>query len=130
MYLLLANKHIISSWISAQVSFSQDGHPRRHDHHKYEAVRDLLHFYRPQRSCDKVMFLHVSVILSTGVSGRHHPRQTPLGRHPWGTCTHPSPRQLTHGHTTRTDTLHPVTATVADGTHPTGMHSCWKIKCA
>ena len=39
--------------------------------------------YRPQRSCGKVMFLHVSVILSRGVSARHplgkqtRPRQTP-----------------------------------------------------
>ena len=41
-----------------------------------------MYFYRPQRSYSKVMFLHVSVILSTG------------------------------------------TATAADGTHPTGMHSC------
>ena len=44
------------------------------------------YFYRPQRSCGKVMFLHVSVILSTG-GGRQTPladRQTPLlaGRHP------------------------------------------------
>ena len=27
------------------------------------------HVYRPQRSCSKVMFLHVSVILSTGGGG-------------------------------------------------------------
>ena len=41
-----------------------------------------LDFYRPQRSCGMVMFLHVSVILSTGggVSGRP-PGQTPP--HPW-----------------------------------------------
>ena len=48
----------------------------------------------------KVMFLHVSVILSTrrwGMAGRH----PILGRHP-----------------------HPETASAADGTHPTGMHSC------
>ena len=27
-----------------------------------------IHFYRPQRSCDKVMFSQVSVILFTGVA--------------------------------------------------------------
>ena len=34
--------------------------------------------YHPQRSCGKVMFLHLSVILFTGGW------QTPLGRHPPG----------------------------------------------
>ena len=60
--------------------------------------------YRLQRSCGKVMFSQASVILA----GRHPPgRQlpnradTPLGRHP--------PQQ---------------TATAADGTQPTAMHSC------
>ena len=65
--------------------------------------------YRQQRSRGKVIFLHVSVILSTGgvhPSGRHPPRQTsPLGSR----GRHPPPQ---------------VTATEADGTHPTGMHSC------
>ena len=49
-----------------------------------------LHFYRPQRSCGKVMFLHLSVILFTGGGGvcRTPSRQTPsqadtplLGKH-------------------------------------------------
>ena len=35
-------------------------------------------YYRPQRSWGKVMFLHLSVILSTGGSATHTP---PLGRH-------------------------------------------------
>ena len=60
-------------------------------------------FYHPQRSCGKVMFLHLSVILSTGGVSDRHPRadtpragtplvdthwadtpwaDTPLGRHP------------------------------------------------
>ena len=51
-------------------------------------------YYRPQRSC-KVMFLHLSVILSTGGGGLW---QTP-----------PLPKQ---------------TATTTDGTPPTGMYSC------
>ena len=50
-------------------------------------INSVSYFYRPQRSCGKVMFLHLSVILFTGgwVSGRHPPpRQTLplLGRHP------------------------------------------------
>ena len=39
----------------------------------------IYYFYRPRRSCGKVMFLHLSVILFTvGVSGRHPSEQTPL----------------------------------------------------
>ena len=67
-----------------------------------------MHFYRPQRSYGKVMFLHVSVILFTLGSGR----QTPPGRHPSRSDIPPS--------------FHPGTATAADGTHLTGMHSCKK----
>ena len=66
-----------------------------------------MHFYRPQRSSGKVMFLHVSVILFTLGSGRQTP--PPADKHP---------RQA--------DTPSPWTATAADGTHPTGMHSCKK----
>ena len=99
--------------------------------------------YRPQRSCGKGMLLHLFVILSTGGGcppqcmlaytpppGRHpldtplgrHPLDTPLGRHPLADTpwvdtspgqTHPSPLQQM--------------ATAADGTHPTGMHSCWEL---
>ena len=61
----------------------------------------FFHFYRPQRSCGKVMFLHLSVILFTG--GRVW--QTPPGQVP-----PPLPKE---------------TATAADGMHPTGMHSCY-----
>ena len=46
-----------------------------------------MHLYHPQRSCGKVMFLHLSVILFTGgegVSGRHPPGRQPLFRHPMG----------------------------------------------
>ena len=85
-------------------------------------------YYRPQRSCGKVMFLHLSVILFTeGVSVSVHagisllrvdtPRQTP----PWAD-TPPCPVH---------SGIHPPCpvhagidmATTADGTHPTGMHS-------
>ena len=45
--------------------------------------------YRPQGSCGKVKFLHMSVILSTGPLDRHHP---PTGRPPPGQT--PSPRRL------------------------------------
>ena len=65
-----------------------------------------LDFYRPQRSCGKVMFSQACVKNSVnreGVSasvhaGIHPPGQTPPGRHP-------------------------PAVTAADGTDPTGMHS-------
>ena len=97
--------------------------------------------YRPQCSCGKVMFLHVSVILSTGGCGSqtHPPGQTPpqadnpLNNHPlWQT----SPGQTPPGQTPPTSRRPPTgrhppaasppgTATAADGTHPTRMHSCY-----
>ena len=58
-------------------------------------TRALTRFYRPQ---GRVLFWESSVILSTGEGVVY----TPLGKHP-----------------------HPVTATAADGTHPTGMYSCF-----
>ena len=67
----------------------------------------IYYFCRPQHSCGKVMFSQASVILFTGGVypsmhwGRHPPRQTPL---PWADPP-------------------PPTATAAEGTHPTGMHS-------
>ena len=54
--------------------------------------------YRPQRSCGKVMFSQASVILFTGGVVWQTP---PTGTHPLE-----------------------QTATAADDTHPTGMHSC------
>ena len=47
----------------------------------------VFYFYRPQRSCGKVMFLHLSVILSTGGGGclaDTPSADTPLGRQPLG----------------------------------------------
>ena len=72
------------------------------------------YFYRPQRSCGKVMFLHLSVSHSIyrGVSGRHSPGGHRPGRHPRfksHLCRSPPLKQMT---------------TAADGTHPTGIHFC------
>ena len=56
----------------------------------------MMNSYRPQRSYGKVMFLHLSVILFTGVSATPTPGKThpPLGRHPLGRhpppCGHPT----------------------------------------
>ena len=44
----------------------------------YSVVEPVNPFYRPQRSCGKVMFLHLSVILFTGGGCLPHPP----GRHP------------------------------------------------
>ena len=65
-------------------------------------------YYRPQTKFAKVMFLHLSV--SHSVHGGGCP-----GPGPGGcilTCTEADTPQQT--------------ATAADGTHPTGMHSCYK----
>ena len=89
-------------------------------------------FYRPQRSCGKVMFLHLSVILFTEVACH-----TPLGRHttPWHTPPRQTPpRHIPPGQTTP-PTHHPWAdippaqcmlgyGQQAGGTHPPGMHSC------
>ena len=103
-------------------------------------------FYHPQRSCGKVMFLHLAVILFTG--GRGCLADTHLGRHLRGAHTlgthpqaHTSPAHTPLAHTPG-QTPHPTsadtprqtppapptpreTATAADGTHPTGMHFCF-----
>ena len=78
-------------------------------------------FYRPQRSCGKVMFLHLSAILFTwGVCIRActmedtRPGQTPPP--PWADTPLAEIPQA--------DTPPQQTATAADGTHPTGMYSC------
>ena len=88
----------------------------------------ILHFYRPQRSCSKVMFLLLSIshsvhrgVYSSMQWGRHPPGQTypsmQWGRHPPGQ----TPLRQTPPWT---DTPTGQTATAADGTHPTRMHSC------
>ena len=58
--------------------------------------------------------------------GRHLPRQTPPGRHPsspWQTPPFPWQTPL-FSPGRHPPTLRPQTATTADGTHLTGMHSC------
>ena len=81
------------------------------------------HFYRPQRSRAKVMFLQASVILSTGgVSASvhagipHPPEQSPRNRAPLGADT--PLEQTPPGKQT------PVYGQRAAGTQPTGKHSC------
>ena len=69
-----------------------------------------FYFYRPQRNYGKVMFLHLSVILSTGGClphtplGRHPPGRHPLGRHPTG-------QTLPPGQTLQADTPTPLADT-------------------
>ena len=82
-------------------------------------------YYRPQRSCGKVMFLHLSVILFTGgVSAPVH-----AGIQPSWADTAPGQTPLLSSACWDTHLPCPVhagihMATAADGTHPTGMHSC------
>ena len=100
-------------------------------------VTVIFHFYRLR--CGKVIFSQASVILFTGgwcgshpPPDRHTPRiYTPSGRHtPWADTPlgHTPPRQ-THpwAHTPLDRHATPGMATAADGTHPTGMHSCNKV---
>ena len=103
-------------------------------------------YYRPQRSCEGYVFTHVclstggSASVHAGIPPSHPPwsRHTPWSRHPQS--RHPSPwsraPQTRHLPQTRyvpgadtppaagTPPLPEQTATVADGTHTTGMHSC------
>ena len=68
------------------------------------------HFTVCKRGCGKVMFLHLSVSHSVHKGGLP---------------------QCTLGYTPRADTPTPQqTATAADGTHPTGMHSCFQFNFA
>ena len=78
-------------------------------------------FYRPQRSCDKVMFSDVSVILSADAPRTDTPwTDTPWTDTPWtDTPWADTPVQTPPG-----QTLPQQTAKAADGTHPTGMPSC------
>ena len=97
-------------------------------------LSDLLNYSNYYSSCGKVMFSQASVCPQgegvclwvwgcTPPLGRH-----PLGRHPLG--RHPPrqtpPRQMPPGQTLPPPPS-PETATVADGTHPTGMHSCFVL---
>ena len=50
----------------------------------------------------------------------------PLSRHPLG--RHPHLGRHCPGQTPPTDTPPPESATAAGGTHPTGMHSCFKCE--
>ena len=74
----------------------QQRQPIRNRHNFYPSPPPPI-YYCPQRSCGKVMFLHLSVILSTGgVSAPVHAGiHTPLARHPPGQ-TPPPPRTDTH----------------------------------
>ena len=78
-----------------------------------------MNFCRPQRSCGKVMFSEACVKNSVhkGAGGGVCPSvcwDTP------GQIHTPSPL----GQTPHWANI-PPTATAADGTHPTGMHSCF-----
>ena len=91
----------------------------------------LVAYYRPQRSCSKVMFLHVSVILFTGgVFVRETPQTDPPGQRPSWTVTppdgKPSPDRDPQTETPWTETpgQRPLRTERTGGMHRTGMHSC------
>ena len=76
------------------------------------------YYYCPERSCGKVMFLHLSVILSTRRVSTSGPRGSPwVDTLPPRADTPPRqtpPAQCMLGYGQQ-----------AGGTHPTGMHSCF-----
>ena len=88
-------------------------------------------YYRPQRSCGKVMFSQASVILFTGRQTPPPWADTPLadtpGRHPPPSQTPPwtdtIPGQTPPYADTTPPPLSTEMATAVDGMHPTGMHS-------
>ena len=79
------------------------------------------------------MFSQVSVILFTGgVYTPFHLARHPPSRH--SPCRHPLPwadtlpgRHLPRQTPPQVDNTPSETATAADGTHPTGMHSCYHL---
>ena len=83
-------------------------------------------YYRPQTKFPKVMLLHVSVILSTGGGGGLQ-AHTQWGG--WGSVRVGLQAQArgVSQHVLRQTPPRPQMATAADGTHPTGMHSCIHI---
>ena len=90
-----------------------------------------------KRSCGKVMFLHLSVILLTGGEGGRESGQPPWMQTPQGWADHPRCRTPGVGQIPPMQTLpglvrHPPGSTTgydqqAGGTHPTGMHTCFYI---
>ena len=91
------------------------------------------YFYRPQRSWDKVMFLHVSVILFTGGVCLSACWDTP----PWDQTRPPPGPDTPRTRPTQDQTSigldpppHPAAVHAgrygqqAGGTHPIGMHTC------
>ena len=118
------------------------------------AYHGNLNFCGPQRSCGKIIFSQACVKNSVHVGGclpqcmlgythtpwadttpgRHRPGQTPLPSACWDTHTHPplpsvcwdthTPTQCMLGYTPCPVHAGIDMATAADGTHPTGMHSC------
>ena len=105
-----------------------------------------LTFYRPQRSCGKVMFLHLSVSHSVhgggGVPASVHARIPPQadtpGKHTILPGSTPSRKHTSRNQTPPESTppreahplgsilpqeAHPSTVTAVEGTHPTGMLS-------
>ena len=95
----------------------------------------LTYYYRPQRSCGKVMFLHLSVSHSVHrvcVGQTPSPLPADISQHALGQTPHWADiSQHVLGQTY--PNMHcgrhppPPTATTADGAHTNGMHSCFGI---
>ena len=90
-------------WVTVQLDFDY-----------YFCVLTSRSFYRPQRSCGKLMFSQASVILFTGgVSAGHPPVRHPPGRHSTGQT--PTKQTATLGR-------HTPWADIPPGRHPLGRN--------
>ena len=88
---------------------------------KQDGCRKVCSFVTDRNSsCGKVMFLHPSV--SHSVHRVEGVCTSPLDRHPLADTL--PPRQTPPQADTSATPPPPETATAADGTHPTRMHSC------
>ena len=83
-----------------------------------QADKHDYNYYRPQRSCEGYVF--TPVCLSMGGRGSTW-AGSPPGRCPPGQAHPPPPGRYPPVRYTPTQQM----ATAVDGTHPTGMHSCY-----
>ena len=81
---------------------------------RFRYICSFLHYYRPQQSCGKVMFLHLSVILSTGGACMPPHRACPPAMHASLPCTPPATHAPCHAHPLA---MHPPCNACPSATH-------------
>ena len=120
-------RYILSKVVKCSHLFMVSTFPERQNSLSFPV---FLVYYRPQRSCEDYVFTGMSVHWGLGVSASVH------AGIPYPQEQKPPPLELTPPppteQTPREQTPPRDTATAADGTHPTGMHSsliyCFSIE--